>query len=384
VVVLFMINGGLSSSIVPRLPAIKSQLGLSNTQLGTAIAAMPVGSLVAGALAGILIAKIGSARLAVGTCTVGGLMLVSFGLAPSWIFLIGAYLIFGMLDAVTDVAMNAHGLRVQRLYRRSIINSFHGWWSVGAVVGGLLGSAAAGLGLPIALHLGIVGVALAIASLIAYRFTLPGHEATERTDLASHPPTNRLSALRPVAALLVMLGVITLMAAIVEDSAASWGSLYMLSSASISQGIAGLAFVSCQGLQTLGRFTADALVQRFGPVLVARVGGALAAVSIATILIVPHPVVIIAGFGLAGLGIASIFPGTFHAAGNLPGIATGTGVAVVSYIARIGFLISPPIVGLVSDHLSLRIGLIIVPCAAILIFALAGALRPAAGDPATR
>lgn len=373
---LFVINGGTASSVVPRLPAIKAALELSNTQLGIAIAAFPAGALVAGLFVGTLIARFGSAKVAVATCLLGGVLLISFGLAPAWLVLISAYFALGATDAVTDVAMNAHGLRVQRLYRRSIINAFHGWWSVGAVGGGLLGSAAAGLAVPVVVHLGVVGLLLVVASLVAYRFTLPGHEASERTDIdhdASHISTG---ALRPVATLLIMLGVITLTAAVVEDSAASWGALYMLSESSVNQAVAGLAFVSCQAFQTVGRFTADRLVERFGPVTVARLGGVVAALGTGLLLAVPHPVVIIAGFGLAGLGIASIFPGTYHAARNLPGVPTGAGVAVVSYIARIGFLISPPIVGVVSDQLGLRVGLLIVPVAAVLIGVLAGALRP--------
>jgi hypothetical protein len=55
-------------------------------------------------------------------------------------------------DALTDVAQNAHDLRVQQVYGRSIINSLH----VGAVLGTIAGFAAAGLGaatvVPAAFH----------------------------------------------------------------------------------------------------------------------------------------------------------------------------------------------------------------------------------------
>src|SRR5699024_9628144 len=68
-----------------------------------------------------------------------------------------------------------------RRYRRSIMNSYHGWWSLGAVTGGLLGAAAAQLAVPLWAQ-GIAGLlgfgALAAGSL---RFLLPGHDATERT-----------------------------------------------------------------------------------------------------------------------------------------------------------------------------------------------------------
>lgn len=369
VALVFLLNGAWAGNVVPRLPAIKDRLDLTNTELGIAIAAVPVGALVAGALAGVIIHRFGSAATAVVSMGTIGVLLVGFGLAPSWWVLIAVYFVTGALDAVCDVAMNAHGLRIQRLYRRSIINAFHAWWSIGAVLGGLLGSGAEALGIGVWLHLLIAGLMLTVAAVAIWGWLLPGHDATERTD-AHHG-----GSLRPVAGLLVALGVITLMAAVVEDAPASWGALFMISEVGASAGVAGLAFVSCQAMQTVGRFTADRAVERFGDVRVARTGGALACGAVAATLVWPSVPMTIVGFGLAGLGIASIFPGTFHAAGNLPGIASGTGVAVVSFIARIGFLVSPPVVGLVSDQLGLRLALVIVPVAALLIFALAGSLR---------
>lgn len=54
-------------------------------------------------------------------------------------------LVVAALDAVVDVAQNRHGFRVQRAYGPVDREHLRGIWSVGAVVGGLLASAAAGL-----------------------------------------------------------------------------------------------------------------------------------------------------------------------------------------------------------------------------------------------
>lgn len=370
VALLFVINGAWGGNVVTRLPAIKDRLDLSNTELGIAIAAVPVGALVAGVLAGLIVNRLGSATTAVVSAGTIGVVMVGFGLAPSWAVLIAVYFLTGAFDALCDVAMNAHGLRVQRLYGRSIINSFHAWWSVGAVAGGLLGSAAEALGIPVWRHLLAAGLLLTALTLAGWCWLLPGHDATERG------PEHHSGSLRPVAGLLVALGVITLGPAVVEDAPASWGALFMITEAGASAGVAGLAFVSCQAFQTLGRFVADRVVERFGAVAVARAGGLLSCGAMAVVLAVPSVPVTIIGFGLAGLGIATAFPGTYHAAGNLPGIASGSGVAVVSFIARIGFLISPPVVGLISDAAGLRTALVLVPIAALLIVVLAKALRP--------
>ena len=145
---LFLVNGALVANVLPRLPAIKAGLDLSNAELGAAIAAMPIGGLLAGGFAGVLIHRFGSGRLAVAIGTVYGLLLVLVGLAPSWLALAGSFLVLGALDATMDAAENAHGIAVQRRYGRSILHSFHGWWSAGTMLGGAMGAIAAAAGDP--------------------------------------------------------------------------------------------------------------------------------------------------------------------------------------------------------------------------------------------
>jgi MFS family permease len=124
VAALFLTNGALFANLLPRYPEIKTDLGLSNAAYGAAVAAFSVGALVTGPLAASLIRRFHSARVAVWG-SVGIAVFVWFaGVAPSPLTFAGALFVAGGADAVTDVAQNAHGLRVQRRYGRSIINSF--------------------------------------------------------------------------------------------------------------------------------------------------------------------------------------------------------------------------------------------------------------------
>ena len=85
----------------------------------------------------------------------------------------------------------------------------------------------------------------------------------------------------------------------------------------------------------------------------------------------------ILGFAVAGFGVATLVPAAMHEADELPGLRAGTGVTVVSWLMRLGFLLSPPLVGLIADNAGLRVGLAVVPFAGILAFALAGVLSNA-------
>jgi fucose permease len=382
VMALFAVNGATYNSLVPRFPALRDGLGLSNTELGTAIAAFPGAALLVGVLAGPLIARFGSGRVAASVSLVGALLLPLVALAPSWWALFAALFLLGITDAWTDAAMNAHGLHVQERYGRSIINGLHATWSVAAVGAGLLGAGAAGLGVPVVVHLAVVGAVLVVTSAVAWRAVLPPeHHAAE----VHEGPGLRgvLTSWRVVAPLLAVAGLMVCSGA-VEDSSASWGAVYLRDDLGAGAFVAGLPFVAFQTTMTLGRIAGDRVVDRVGAVAVARTGALVAMVALGGALLLAHPWAAIVGWALAGLGVATLFPLAFAAAGAVPGVRAGDGIAVVGFLARLGFLATPPIIGAIADASSVGRGLLVVPVAALGAAVLAGALRPRSGSPAAR
>ena len=178
---LFLTNGAVFANVVPRFPQIKQDLDLSNAALGEAIAAFPLGALLAGMFASATITRFRSARVAVFGMVLLAATTVLVAVAPVWAALAVVRFVGGGLDAVIDVAQNAHGLRVQRLYGRSIVNSFHGLWSIGAVLGGLMGAAAAGLDVALGAHLLTSGIVFSGVALGASRFLLPATAGPTRS-----------------------------------------------------------------------------------------------------------------------------------------------------------------------------------------------------------
>ena len=394
VALLFLTNGAIFANILPRYPAIKESLDLSNAQFGIAVAAFPLGALLAGLAAGALIRRFRSSRVAVfGTVlTAVGVLLAA--VSPSWAFLSAALLLAGAMDAITDVAQNSHGLRVQRLYGRSILNSFHAVWSIGAVAGGLMGGAAAALEVPLAIHLGASAVLFCAVSIGCYRLLLAGPEpleVIEETPVAAsvidgvpvatgaatggaavprRPSLGRLA--RWIA--LFSLVMIAAAGAIVEDSGSTWAAIYLSGDLGASVGVAAFGFVALVGAQFIGRLLGDRLVDRFGQRAVARAGGILVAVGMGAALLFPSVPGTILGFAAAGLGVATLVPAAMHEADQLPGLRAGTGLTVVSWLLRVGFLLSPPIVGFIADASGLRFGLIIVPVVGVIVVLFSGVL----------
>ncbi|GIF33961.1 MFS transporter [Actinoplanes utahensis] len=481
----FLTNGAVFFNVVPRYPQIREDLGLSNAALGAAIAAFPVGALLAGLFAGAVVRRYRSARVAAFGIVLTTTATLAIPLAPNLTALAGALFLVGAVDSVVDVAQNTHGLRVQRLYGRSIVNSLHGVWSIGAVLGGLMGSAAAGLNLPLGLHLTVSAVLLSAVALIAHHYMLPGDDTrspTAGTDAAAdgpepdgagmpvraaaspHPPADTTAGVppdaestagvppdaessggvpadadsapgvagRPVQAapgvagpvhattgvagrpmlattgvagrpvhatagaadrpvhatagvpgrgmraaavrLLALLGVLAACGVLVEDAGASWGAIFLTDELHTGAATAGLAVVALQTAMTIGRLTGDRAVDRFGQRTVVRAGAALGAAGMAAALAFPSVPTALAGFALAGLGVATLVPAAMHTADELPGLRPGTGLTVVSWLLRGGFLLSPLLVGYLADQAGLRVGLLTVVAAGVITVILARVL----------
>ncbi|MGY1670879.1 MFS transporter [Geodermatophilus sp. SYSU D00710] len=365
----FFTNAVLYANLVPRLPEVKDRLDLTNATLGTALAALPLGALVSALASAALMRRFGSARVASWGLVVLAAAVWAAAVAPSWWLLAAALFVAGALDAVVDVAQNAHGLRVQRGYDRSILNAFHGLWSIGAVAGGLLGSAAAGLRIPLGVHLGVVAVVFAGVSLAAYRRMLPGPDH-EDTAAGAGPQQVTRGSVRAALPALAALGVLATAGAFVEDAGASWAALYLRGEIGVGAATAGLGFVALQGAMTVGRLTGDRVVDRFGQRRVARVGGALIAVGMGLALALPSLGTTLVGFTLAGLGVATLVPAVYAAADDLPGLRHGVGLTAVNWLLRVGFLASPPLIGAVADATSLRVALTAVVVAGVVTLVL--------------
>jgi MFS family permease len=375
VAALFLSNGAMFASLLPRYPEIKADLGLSNATYGVAVAAFPIGALVSGPWAGMLLRRFRSSRVAVW----GSFGIAVFewlaAVAPSAVAFGAALFVAGAADAVADVAQNAQGLRVQRTYGRSIINSFHAVWSMGAILGGAMGAAAIALHIPRGPHMAASAVLFAGMCALAYRFLLPGPDETAATGTPASRAGSRMATYAVLAALVTM----AIASAVVEDSGSSWATLY-LRELGAPGALAVSGYIAAVGFQFVGRLVGDRLVDMFGQRAVARAGGVVAAAGMGLALAFPSVPAVIAGFGAAGFGVATMFPATLQRADELPGLKPGTALTAVTWLMRVGFVCAPMIVGALADAYSLHVGLLMVPAAGVVVVLLAGALARSASQ----
>ncbi|AFM17495.1 arabinose efflux permease family protein [Mycolicibacterium chubuense NBB4] len=371
VAALFFTNGALFANLLPRYPEIKADLAMSNAGYGGAIASFSAGALLAGLSAAALIRRFDSARVALATTVALAVFIVCAALAPAPLLFAAALFIAGAADAITDVAQNVNGLRLQRSYGRSIINSLHAVWAMGAILGGLMGAAAIALHVPRAVHLGVAAAVFCGVVAVAYPHLLHG------PDHDDHPAARHPAGVGPgplvYLSLLALVG-IAIAGATVEDAGSSWATLYLRDSLGAPGPLAVLGYVALVGFMFVGRLAGDRLVDRFGERAVARTGGFITVAGMGAALAMPSVPGTIAGFAAAGLGVATAVPAAMRAADELPGLRAGTGLTALTWLMRLGFLGAPLIVGVVADATSLRVGLLSVPVAGLALLALAGVL----------
>jgi MFS family permease len=366
VFILFMTNGMVWANIAPRFPEIRTNLGLSYGQFGLAVMFSGFGALAFGLAAAPVIRRFTSARVGLFSMimmSAGALLAV---LAPNGYLFALCFFAVGAIDSFVDVAQNAHGLRVQREYGRNIINAFHGMWSVGAVIGGLTAAAATALDISVPVHIAGVSVVIVAINVVGYRMLLKGPDSEPEPATASGKQTKQRVAPR-VWLVLGVLSLIAICGAWVEDAAISWSASYLHDELNAVATVATFGFIALMAMHFVGRMIGDRLIDRYGQRFITRVGGIITAVGMGAALLWPSVPLTIIGFGLAGLGVATTIPVAMHMADELPGFRTGTGLTILSWMLRLGFMLSPVIVGAIADATSLRTGLSLVVVAGLAI-----------------
>jgi fucose permease len=284
-------------------------------------------------------------------------------LSPSLPALVIALAVFGALNALLDVSMNAQAAAVEARVGRAIMSSFHALFSLGGVVGALLASAVMAAGVGHVTHvLGAAAVGLA-AVLAALPRLLP-----------SSPEPTAAALARPTRALLG-LGLLALLGLQAEGAMADWSAVYLHDTLGASTAVAAVGFAAFSLAMAAGRFGGDAVVRRLGPRRVLRDSGAVAAGGLGLALLVGHPAAAILGCALVGLGIANIVPVVFSAAARVPGLAPGHGLAAVATTGYLGFLAGPPVIGAVAEVAGLAVGLGLVSLACAVVTLRAHTLR---------
>jgi hypothetical protein len=272
--------------------------------------------------------------------------------------------------------MNTQAIAVERTGRRLLMSGLHGSWSIGAFAGASIGALAVGAGVTLTAQLlGLGAMALLAAGL------LTGRMLPTTAERPSNPtvPTGHLDADETSdgstsvwSGGMVLLGAIAFAAMFCEGATADWAAVYLSGPLHTSGVLPGLGFAAFSLAMVTVRLSGNRLLTHFGPERLLPALAAFAAVGFAAALLVAQPAISLLGFGCLGIGLASVVPAVFSAAGRIPGLHPGTAVATVSACGWAGFVCGPPLIGRLSLWTSLPVALSLLPL--LIAFVVAGTL----------
>jgi len=366
----FVVNGAAIGTWVAQIPWVQERFDLSRAAMGLVLVGMALAVILAFPVAGQAIVRHGSERVV----WVGGIacaLAVNLPvLAPHPLLVALALAVLGGASATQDVAMNSHGVKVEKDLRRPIMSSLHAGWAFGGMAGAAFAAGCTWLGLDAR-----VSVALASALLLALLYATAsriGHgSAAEGEDAPGFAVPSRG---------VVVLALLCLLVMVTEGAMADWGGLYLRQDLGASAAVAALAYSFFTAGMTSGRIVGDWVNHRIGAVALLRWGALLTGVPLGALLLIGQPAVALAGLFLVGLGVSNGVPLMFSAAGRQPDTPPGPGIAAVSSMGSLGFLAGPPFIGFLADAVSLPWALATLIAGAAVVLALARR-AVAHGDP---
>jgi len=341
---IFFLQGLCFASWASRIPTIQQNLNLSDSELGAVLLSLPVGLMLSLPLSGWLITKIGSRKVVIFNVLLYSLILVCLGLAENTYELIAGLFFFGLAGNMVNISINTQAVGVEALYKKTIMASFHGLWSLAGFIGAAIGTIMIGNGI-IPFHHFLVmlvfswlGVALSASYLLK-----EDSKGNENQPIFVKPDKS-----------LINLGIIAFCSMICEGAMFDWSGVYFKKVVLADPAWVGAGYTAFMCTMALSRFFADWLTSRFGLKAILQLSGILTALGLIIAVLLPQLTTAIIGFFLVGAGVSSVVPLVYGAAGKSKVLTPGVALAAVSTIGFLGFLVGPPLIGLVAGATSLR------------------------------
>ena len=365
--VLFLLHGLIVSTWVSRIPAIQLSLHLNNGVLGVTLLGSALGAVTAIPFTGALINRFGSHLVSIWATIWFSMTLIGLALAVNAATLATALLLFGAGAATMDVAMNAQGVEVEKVLGTPTMSRFHGMFSLGAMIGAGIGGGIASRGVPPLPQFALSSAVYIAAAILAGFWLL-------RTHADVIPGAHRLP-LRKIPPVLLALSAIGFCILLAEGAMADWTAVYLKQVLNAGQGTAAAGYSVFSAAMAIFRFLGDWITLRLGPLRAVRAGSLLAAAGLLWALSVHSPLWAMPGLAAVGAGFSVIIPLVFGSGGRVKGVSPGVGIATVTGLGYVGFIVGPPAIGFASQLFTLRYGLGVVVVCCLVSAALSGALR---------
>lgn len=354
---LFFLQGLCFATWASRIPSIQQQLALSDSLLGLVLFAIPVGSLLSLVFSGVLVTCFGSKKVAANALLLYSLFLPVIGFANSPVLLIGSLVLFGMAGNVANIAINTQAVHLEARYGRNIMASFHGLWSTAGFVAAGIGTYAIGKGIVPLTHFVLIATLLVAGVACSFHYLLPDEKRNV---------TATKLFVKPDRALLT-LGILAFCCMICEGAMFDWSGIYFQKVVRAEKDWIGAGYTAFMCAMASGRFVADWVANRLRFQRTIFFSGLLIATGLCIAVLFPLLPTAILGFILVGFGVSSVIPLVYSEAGKSTSTSAGMALTAVSSIGFLGFLMGPPVIGVIAGAFSLRISFALIAFMGLLV-----------------
>ncbi|WP_312312908.1 MFS transporter [Empedobacter brevis] len=369
---LFFFSQGLAfSSWASRIPTIKSDLGISEGQLGTLLLLMPIGQLCTMALSGKLVAKFGSKNVLKIVVLIYPFILCCIGLAQNFYQLGAVLFLFGVIGNMCNISVNTQGVEVEKIYGKSIMSSFHGAWSIAGFTGALIGLLMMNLQVNTLYHFVIIYGLIVLNWLINKNYLVNSSPALtkEKKSIFSKPDT-----------VLVQLGIIGFLSMATEGAMFDWSGVYFQDIVKAPQNLVVVGYASFMVMMATGRFVGDYFISKFGKQRIMQMSGIFMFSGLMLSVFLPQFIVCTLAFMMVGLGVACNVPMVYSVAGKNKNVNPGVALAMVSSISFLGFLMGPPLIGYIAEVFDLRYSYALFACFGLIMVFMVGRMKIFKGE----
>jgi MFS family permease len=359
--IIFLLSGFAMSAWAPLVPFVKIRLDISDGTLGLLLLCIGAGSTFSMPLTGFLTGKLGCKTVILLATIVLCLDLPLLTLMDTTLGMALVLIIFGMSIGMVDVAMNVHAVVVEKASGRAMMSGFHGFFSIGCILGALAVSGLLSLALtPFLASIAVIAVVL--LSLLGISKHLWHDTKSKQGDPMLVMPRGWV----------IFLGLLCFVMFLTEGAMLDWSALFLITERSVDPHNAGLGYTVFAIAMTLGRLTGDKVINYFGRFKVLLFGSLIACAGLLLSVGVDSLYAVAAGFIMVGLGASNLVPIMFSAAGNQTSMPANLAIASVTTLGYAGILAGPALVGFIAQLSNLSIAL---SCVAVLMLLVAASAR---------
>ncbi|MCX2575992.1 MFS transporter [Pedobacter sandarakinus] len=364
---LFYFGQGIAfASWASRIPEIKHSLNLSDADLGTILIALPVGQMITMPISAGLVTRYGSKKILTIMAPLYVVALGNLGLAAAPWQLGICLLLFGVVGNMCNIAVNTQGAEAEKLFGRPIMTSFHGAWSIAGFIGALVGLLMVNLHIIPYYHFWFITGLVWLNVIFNHKHLVPGKGAkAERKPRFFTMPEGSL----------LQLGIIGFCSMATEGAMFDWSGVYFKEIVHAPKSLVILGYASFMIMMASGRFVGDKIIEKLGRKRTIQISGLIISTGMFLSVFLPYLVTATIGFMLVGIGVSSIVPTVYSVAGKTGKIAPGMAIAMVSTVSYFGFLAGPPIIGYISELLSLQYSYAIIGIFGLLVSFLVGKIK---------